>query len=329
MIEPPGTREVNARGLYAIIPTPARPGAERWDATDTVDLDETARVVERLIADGAAGLIALGTTGECATLTATEYEAFVDCVLRTIDRRVPAFIGATALGLHEVIRRLRFVRAGGATGTLLGLPMWQPCTLEMAIGYYAMVAEAFPDLEVMVYANERAFRFPFDAAFWRALPGRAATARSAKYSRPATYLAAREASAGRVQFIPNEGAALAFERLAPGTVTACWATAASMGPAPAIALIEAILAGDLARSEAIDRDIAWANEPFKIVHSSPELFASYNIQMEKLRIDAAGYCHAGPIRPPYDVMPPEYATAAAECGRRWTDLCRKYAVIRA
>jgi len=50
--------------------------------------------------------------------------------------------------------------------------------------------------------------------------------------------------------------------------------------------------------------------------------------MEKLRIDAAGYCRAGPIRPPYDVMPPEYAAAAAECGRRWTDLCRKYAPVR-
>jgi len=180
---------VTLRGLYAIIPTPARAGAERWDATDTVDLDETARLVQRLIADGAGGLIALGTTGECATLTGTEYEAFADCVLRTNDGRVPAFIGATALGLHEVVRRLRFVRAGGATGTLLGLPMWQPCTLDMAIGYYAMVAEAFPDLEVMVYAPSASrsmppsgARFPIARAPRRARStrGRRHTSRRAK-----------------------------------------------------------------------------------------------------------------------------------------------------
>ena len=28
------------KGVYAITPTPAKEGAERWDATDTVDLDE-------------------------------------------------------------------------------------------------------------------------------------------------------------------------------------------------------------------------------------------------------------------------------------------------
>jgi len=318
---------MSVRGLYAIIPTPALPGADRWDATDTVDLDETARLVERLIADGVSGLIALGTTGECATLTDREYDTFVDCVLRTAGQRVPTFIGATALGLHEVVRRLRLARAAGATGTLLGLPMWQPCTLEMALGYYGSVSEAFPDLEVMVYANQRAFRFGFDPAFWGLLADRAPTATSAKYSRPATYLEARAACAGRIQFVPNEGAALAFERLAPGTVTACWATAASMGPAPALALMDAILARDDARAAAIDADIAWASEPFKMVQSSPELFASYNIQMEKLRINAAGYCDAGPIRPPYGVMPAEYAAAAAECGRRWSELCRKYARV--
>jgi hypothetical protein len=56
------------RGIYAIIPTPSKPGVERWDAVDMVDLDETARAIDRLVADGIHGLIVLGTTGECATL---------------------------------------------------------------------------------------------------------------------------------------------------------------------------------------------------------------------------------------------------------------------
>ena len=57
------------RGLYAILPTPAKPGADRMDAEHTVDLEEAARVVDRTIRDGASGLIVLGTTGECATLS--------------------------------------------------------------------------------------------------------------------------------------------------------------------------------------------------------------------------------------------------------------------
>ena len=88
------------RGVYAIIPTPAKEGAERWDAVETVDLAETERVVGRLIADGVQGLIALGTTGECATLADEDYKAFVDCVLATVKKRIPTFIGTTALGTH-------------------------------------------------------------------------------------------------------------------------------------------------------------------------------------------------------------------------------------
>ena len=54
----------------------------------------------------------------------------------------------------------------GATGTLLGIPMWQPATLDMAVKFYADVAATFPGFPIMVYANSRAFRFPFGVDFW-------------------------------------------------------------------------------------------------------------------------------------------------------------------
>jgi dihydrodipicolinate synthase/N-acetylneuraminate lyase len=312
------------RGMYAIMPTPAKDGAERLDAVDTVDLDETARVADQLIRDGSSGLIALGTTGECATLTHADYEAFVDCLLTTVNRRVPTFVGTTALGAQQVVQRIRFARERGADGTLLGLPMWQPCTTDMAVQYYADVARLFPDFAIMVYANTRAFRFEFGVDFWSQVVEAAPTVMSAKFSRPQRLLASREASGGRINFVPNENAAYRFAELAPDSTTACWATAASMGPQPAIALMEAILAGDMARAKRISDDCAWAGEPVEEIVGSPELFASYNIQIEKIRIDAAGYCKAGPIRPPYQVVPADYAERSRECGRRWAELCRKY-----
>lgn len=313
------------RGVYAIIPTPATPDAARWDALNTVDLDETARLVDRLIADGVQGLIALGTTGECATLVGDEYEAFVDCVLSTVRRRVPTFIGASALGTHEVVRRIRFVAERGGDGTLLGLPMWQPCTNDMALRFYETIAQAFPKFAVMVYANQRAFRFDFNADFWRALPRRAPTAIAAKFANANRLAEVLAASEGRVHFLPHEMAVYRYLEISPDTTTACWATAASMDPAPAIAVMDAILAGDRARAEQINADIAWANETVKPLIADAQLFASYNIQIEKIRIDAAGYCRAGPVRPPYDVIPENYAEAARECGRRWAQLVPKYA----
>jgi dihydrodipicolinate synthase/N-acetylneuraminate lyase len=312
------------RGLYAIIPTPSKPGADRWDATDTVDLEETARLVEQLVGDGVHGLIVLGTTGECPTLRRADYEAFADCVLSTVARRIPTFVGASAPGLHEVIDRLRFVAGLGADGTLLGLPMWQPVSTAMAVEYYAAVSEAFPELAVMVYANSRAFRYGFPAEFWAGVVDRAPTVTSAKFSDPKRLAECADAAKARVHFLPHDMAVHEFARIAPGTTTACWATAAAMGPEPSLAIVNAVLAGDEPRTAAVAADIAWANEPIAGLIATPEVFASYNIQIEKIRIDAAGYCRAGPIRPPYGIVPDEYVEAARECGRRWAALCDKY-----
>ena len=312
------------RGLYAIIPTPSKPGANRLDATDTVDLAESERVVNALIRDGVAGLIVLGTTGECATLSAPDYEAFVACVLETVKRRVPTFVGTTALGGHDIARRIRFVRERGADGTLLGLPMWQPVVDTEAVRFYREVSECFPNFPVMVYANSRAFRYAFPVEFWGALAKEAPTVCSAKHSRPAQLVERIAASQRRINFIPHEMAAPRFHAASPDTTTACWATAAAMGPAPARAMIEAIQQNNKAAIATLQAAIDWTAEPIEPIVENPEIFASYNIQIEKVRIDEAGYCRAGPMRPPYDYLPPDYERAARECGRRWAALCKNY-----
>lgn len=312
------------RGVYAIIPTPAKEGADRWDAVDTVDLVETERVINRLIGDGVNGLIVLGTTGECATLTGQEYEAFAACVLATVRKRIPAFIGTTALGTHEVIRRTRFAADRGADGILLGLPMWQPMSVDMAVEYYRGISEAFPRLALMVYGNHRAFRFAFSPGFWSRVADAAPTLMAAKYSRPKALLDSLAAAKGRVHFLPNDGGLAKFAELSPATTIACWSTAASMGPEPALAQMRALQSKDAERLRKIAADLEWAHEPIANITADSDLFATYNIQVEKIRIEAAGYCKAGPIRPPYNVMPAQYAEGARENARRWRQLRETY-----
>jgi len=312
-------------GLYAIIPTPALPGANRLDARNTVDLDETERLVNALIRDGIDALITLGTTGECATLTQEEFEAFADCVARTVNRRVPLFIGTTALAAHTVAERLRFVQECGADGTLLGMPMWQPCTVPMAVKYYGEVCAMFPKLALMVYANARAFRFAFPQEFWVEVKKAAPAVVAAKYSRPAGLAELVDATKGQINFVPNDMRVDKFFELSPGSTTACWATAAAMGPAPSVAMARAIRDKNAPRIKAVGADIKWANEPIHAVVENPDVFASYNIQVEKIRIEAAGYCKPGPIRPPYDYIPDDFRAASVECGRRWAELCKRYA----
>jgi trans-o-hydroxybenzylidenepyruvate hydratase-aldolase len=316
------------RGLIATPPTPAKPGADRWDATDTVDLDETARLTEQLIRDGVSAFMVLGTTGECATLTREDYEAYVDCFLATVNKRVPTFVGTTALGTHEIVRRIRFVRERGADATLLGMPMWQPCNLEMAVQHYATISEAFPDFPIMVYANPRAFRYDFPPAFWRQIVERAPTVIAAKFSEVGRLLPVLRASQRRINFVPVSTAVYAFARLSPETTTTCWATSVAMGPQPSIALMDAILAGDWERAKQVNDDIAWASEPSHAYTSDQQIFASYNIQSHRYEQETAGYCPTYPIRPPYNYMPDEYIKLAHETGRRWAQIREKYATAR-
>lgn len=316
------------RGLYAILPTPAKPGAEHVLARDTVDLDETARCVEALISDGCDGLIALGTTGECATLSQEDYDAFVACLIETTRKRVPLFVGTSALGGYEVARRMRLVSSLGAEGTLLGLPMWQPVTVDAAVQYYRELSEGFPELAIMVYANTRAFRFTFPDEFWQAVIKVAPTVVSAKYAQPRDLRKLIAITEGRVNIVPNEMTMARFYEESPETTICCWATAASMGPKPTIALMRAVERGDTASVKRICAALDWANEPIQPIIANPEVFAQFNIQMEKLRITAAGYCNAGPIRSPYASMPDDFAQFSRECGRRWAVLNREMSAGR-
>lgn len=311
------------QGVWAITPTPAKAGSDRLDARDTVDLDELERLTERLISDGVDGLIVFGTTGECATCTPEEWRAASACVAQTVRNRVPLLIGATAMGGHEIAERLRYVRDLGADGSMLGLPMWQPCTLPMAVQFYADVAELFPDLALMVYANPNAFRFGFPPPFWAQVARRAPTVIAAKHGGDLMINTLLKITGGSIRFLPHVANAFAQTRINPEHNRAFWATEAAMGPAPAIALRDAMAAGDWENASRIDSEINWSLETFFPPGGLAE-FASFNLQLEKIRFNAAGYCNAGPIRPPYQVMPEGYTERAQECGHRWAELQRRY-----
>jgi trans-o-hydroxybenzylidenepyruvate hydratase-aldolase len=177
----------------------------------------------------------------------------------------------------------------------------------------------------MVYGNNRAFRFSFPPEFWSRVVDIAPTLMSAKYSRPQALLDSLAAAKDRVHFLPHDGGLSKFAELSPETTTAYWSTAASMGPEPVLEQMRALLSNDAEAMRRIAADLAWTREPIAKLSSDPDLFAIYNIQLEKIRIEAAGYCKAWPIRPPYNFMPEPYAECARENARRWRQLCEKYA----
>jgi len=133
------------------------------------------------------------------------------------------------------------------------------------------------------------------------------------------------ASKGKVNFVPPVGLAYEFAQMAPETQDTCWIP--SVGPQVAIALMKSLADGNAAQAKAVAADIAWANEPHHAITGSQEIFASYNIQLEKVLMAASGYCKTGPIRPPYDYMPDDFRKAATEGGQRYAKLREKYSKV--
>src|SRR6266508_3044436 len=119
-------------GITAMIPTPCQEGAEGWEPVSSVDLDETERMTEKLIAGGVGSIAACGTTGECAALLWEEKRDFIDTIVRVARGRVPIFAGATSLGTKETVRQMRGLKDVGADGAFVGLPLWQTPTNQNA-----------------------------------------------------------------------------------------------------------------------------------------------------------------------------------------------------
>lgn len=316
----------DVHGAWAIMPTPALPGASDWRMEDTVDLDETARVVEQLIASGVNAIVSLGTFGEGATLTWDEKRRFMATVVETVRGRVPYFCGTTSLNTRETIHQTRAAYDIGCDGTMLGLPMWQIADVPTAVQFFRSVAEACPEMAICVYANSETFKFDFSRQFWAQVCDIPQVI-TAKYLGIGSLVPDLNLSKRKIRLLPIDADYYAAARIDPDFCTAFWTSGAVCGPAPVIRLRDEIAkakrSGDWTQakmvSDAMSRTYAtlFPNGSFKD-------FSTYNIGLEKARMNAAGWMNAGPCRPPYHLVPEAYLEGARLSGARWSELHQQY-----
>jgi trans-o-hydroxybenzylidenepyruvate hydratase-aldolase len=317
------------RGIYVLPPTPCKEGAGGWDAVDTVDLDETARMTELIIQPGVGGIALGGTTGEGHSLLWEEKRDLVDTVVQVSRKRVQVFGPATALGTREVIRQMRGLRDVGADGAFLGLPLWQTPTLENSVQFFADLSEALPDMAIMIYSNARFFKSTFGPDFWAGVAKRAPTVITTKIAHGYDhYLENLEAVGDRINLLPGERAVFRAYEMVGTRVTAVWSTQATMGPEPMVALLEAIQRNDKQRVEEIRQD--FNSVPHFVPaggargHDPTDGFSQYNVQAEKWRFNASGVVRAGPCRPPYYDLPEDWKQQAELEAKLFLQLRQKY-----
>lgn len=316
----------DVNGAWAIMPTPAKPGASDWRMEDTVDLDETARVVEELIKSGVNAIISTGTFGECATLTWEEKRKFMATVVETVRGRVPYFCGTTSLNTRETIRQTREASDIGCNGTMLGLPMWQLCDVPTAVQFFRDVAEACPTMAICLYANNEAFKFDFPRQFWAQVADIPQII-TAKYLGIGSLVPDLNLTKRRIRFLPLDVDYYAAARIDPGFCTAFWTSGAVCGPTPALRLRDEVEKakknGDWSEAKAVSDAISRTYATL-FPNGSFKEFSTYNIGLEKHRMNAAGWMNAGPCRPPYHLVPEQYLQGAATSGRAWAALHAEY-----
>lgn len=128
--------------LVALVTPMFQDGSLDWAGLD--------RLVDWHIAQGTDGLVAVGTTGESATLDVAEHAEVIARVIARSAGRVPVIAGTGANSTREAIELTETARKLGADAALLVTPYYNKPTQEGLYQHYRAVAEAV-DLPQMLY----------------------------------------------------------------------------------------------------------------------------------------------------------------------------------
>jgi 4-hydroxy-tetrahydrodipicolinate synthase len=109
---------------------------------EAIDFAALERIVEDQIANGSAGLVPCGSTGESATLSHGEHIEVVRAVVRCARGRVPVIAGTGSNSTAEATRLTAAARDAGATAALLISPYYNKPTQEGIYRHYRHIAEA-------------------------------------------------------------------------------------------------------------------------------------------------------------------------------------------
>jgi len=320
-----GLLEVNdIKGAWAIIPSPSKPDASDWRATNTVDVAETERMVNMLIDSGVNGILSMGTLGECATMTWDEKKLFMSTLVETVAGRVPLFVGTLGMNTRDTIEMTKYAHDLGADGTMLGIPMWCAPSVPVAVQFYKDVAEAVPDMNIAVYANPEAFKFEFPRPFW-AQVAQVRQVVTAKYLGIGQLAADLHLTKGQIKLLPIDFDYYSAART-DDFIDAFWSSGAVCGPSVTTTLRdlveEARKTGDWSKAKAFNGRLGATAAPL-FPNGSFKEFSTYNIGLEKARMEAGGLISTGPIRPPYHIVPEPYLEGARKSGSMWADIHRE------
>jgi len=110
-------------------------------ADNQLDFEALDGLVEFHLANGTDAIVAVGTTGESATLDFNEHNTVVQAVVERVRGRVPVIAGTGANSTSEALHLSRFARDTGADACLLVTPYYNKPTQEGLYQHFKLIAE--------------------------------------------------------------------------------------------------------------------------------------------------------------------------------------------
>ena len=129
-------------GAWVPIVTPFRDGPV---AEDTLRL-----LIDRLIEQGATGMVPCGTTGESPTLSHEEHKRVVELTIKFCKRRVPVMAGTGSNSTTEAIELTQHAERAGADAALLVVPYYNRPSQAGLISHFKQIA-AQTSLPLVLY----------------------------------------------------------------------------------------------------------------------------------------------------------------------------------
>ena len=146
----------NLMGSYVAIATPML-------ANGDVDYVALEKLIEFHVEQGTHGIVAVGTTGESATLSVNEHISVVEFTVKQAAGRIQVIAGTGANSTSEAIHLTELAKNAGVDACLLVVPYYNKPTQEGLYQHYKAIAEAVdvgqilynvPGRTVLSMANE-------------------------------------------------------------------------------------------------------------------------------------------------------------------------------
>ena len=130
-------------GVYTAIITPFKDGQ--------VDYASLEKVIEMQIANGVAGIVAVGTTGESPTVNMNEHSEIIRFTINTVNKRCKVIAGTGGNSTDEAIELTVKAFKDGADASLQVTPYYNKPTQEGLFRHFTAISDAAPELPIFLY----------------------------------------------------------------------------------------------------------------------------------------------------------------------------------